>query len=175
MKHFKNRLGRTKQAIKEVRILSTVGFDQLSKYLTFVLGKEEYGLEILRVKEIIGLMSITKVPKMPFFVRGIINLRGTVIPVIDLRLKFGMPEIQDTEETCIIVVDLGKCLVGVVVDKVSEVLDIEDTEIDETPSFGVDVDTTFILGIGKTKERVVILLDIAKVLADEITQLASIA
>ncbi len=155
--------------------MSVVGFDQLSKYLTFVLGKEEYGLEILRVKEIIGLMTITKVPKMPEFVRGVINLRGTVIPVVDLRLKFGMAETADTEETCIIVVDLGEALVGVVVDRVSEVLDIEDTEIDETPSFGVSIDTSFILGIGKTKGKVVILLNIAKVLVDETAQLAGFA
>ena len=155
--------------------MSTVGFDRLSKYLTFVLGKEEYGLEILRVKEIIGLMTITKVPRMPEFVRGVINLRGTVIPVVDLRLKFGMPQVTDTEETCIIVVDLGDTLMCVVVDKVSEVLDIEDTEIDQTPSFGVSLDTSFIFGIGKSKNKVVILLDIERVLTSEAAELEGFA
>ncbi len=150
-------------------------FERLSKYLTFVLGDEEYGLEILRVKEIIGLMTITKVPRMPEFVRGVINLRGSVIPVVDLRLKFGLSAAQDTDETCIIVVDLGDSFIGVVVDKVSEVLDIDDSEIDETPSFGVSIDTSFIFGIGKAKDKVVILLDIARVLVTEISELSSIA
>ena len=150
--------------------MSKASLNDLNKYLTFVLGKEEYGLEILRVKEIIGLMAITAVPKMPTYVRGIINLRGKVIPVIDLRLKFEMERIQDTEETCIIVVDLGETLVGVVVDKVSEVLDIQEVDIDTTPSFGVVIDTSFILGIGKAKDKVVLLLDITKVLTSETTR-----
>jgi purine-binding chemotaxis protein CheW len=141
--------------------------NKLSKYLTFAIGNEEYGLEILKVREIIGLMEITRVPRMPAFVRGVINLRGKVIPVIDLRRKFGMETIEDTVETCIIVVDLGEMLMGVVVDKVSEVLDIPDSEIEETPSFGVEINTEFILGIGKAKGKVIILLDIRKVLTAE--------
>ncbi len=152
--------------------MSVADLEQLSKYLTFILGQEEYGLEILRVKEIIGLMAITAVPKMPDYVRGIINLRGKVIPVVDLRLKFEMERIQDTEETCIIVVDLGETLVGVVVDKVSEVLDIQDVDIDTTPSFGVAIDTSFILGIGKSKDKVVLLLDITRVLTSETIRLS---
>jgi purine-binding chemotaxis protein CheW len=140
---------------------------RLSKYLTFALGGEEYGLEILKVREIIGLMEITNVPRMPEFVRGVINLRGKVIPVVDLRLKFSMEKNADTQETCIIVVDLGSMYMGVVVDRVSEVLDIADEEIEPTPSFGIDIDTSFILGIGKSKNKVVILLDINKVLTPE--------
>lgn len=136
------------------------------KYLTFVLNREEYGLEIMRVKEIIGLMEITPVPRMPEFVRGVINLRGRVIPVVDLRLKFGMEHTEDTQETCIIVVDLNDTLMGVVVDRVSEVLDVAQTDIEEPPSFGIDLDTSFILGMGKAKSKVVILLDIRKVLTD---------
>lgn len=146
---------------------------KLSKYLTFTLGGEEYGLEILKVREIIGLMEITHVPRMPGFVRGVINLRGKVIPVVDLRLKFGMAAQEDTVETCIIVVDLGDMLMGVVVDHVSEVLDISDNDIEETPSFGVRIDTEFIMGIGKAKGKVIILLDIQKVLtAEEIVLLS---
>lgn len=140
---------------------------KLNKYLTFTLGDEEYGLEILKVREIMGLMDITAVPRMPEFVRGVINLRGKVIPVIDLRLKFELESIEDSKETCIIVVDLVDTLMGIVVDKVSEVLDIGRSEIEETPSFGVSVDTRFILGMGKAKGRVVILLDIQKVLTSE--------
>ena len=137
------------------------------KYLTFVLAQEEYGLEILKVREIIGMMDITAVPRTPDFVKGVVNLRGKVIPVVDLRLKFSMPEAQRTEETCIIVVYLGDIEMGIIVDKVSEVLDISGEDIEPAPSFGVDVDTEFILGIGKSGGKVTILLDINKVLTKE--------
>jgi purine-binding chemotaxis protein CheW len=134
------------------------------KYLTFGLGGEEYGLEILKVREIIGMMDITSVPRTPEFVMGVINLRGNVIPVVDLRLKFGMPHIDRTEETCIIVVDVLGMEMGILVDRVSEVLDIVDEEIQPAPDFGVAVDTEFILGIGRANDRVTILLDISQVL-----------
>lgn len=137
------------------------------KLLTFLLGREEYALDILSVREIIGLLEITRVPRLPPFVRGVINLRGKIVPVIDLRLKFGLEGVQDTKETCIIVVDLAELLMGVVVDKVSEVVDLAESEIEETPTFGVRVDTQFIVGIGKTKGRVIILLDIAKVITSQ--------
>lgn len=140
---------------------------KLNKYLTFQLGDEEYGLEILKVREIIGLMEITNVPRMPNFVRGVINLRGKVIPVIDLRQKFGMERADNTKETCIIVVDLDGLLMGIVVDKVSEVMDIQEQDIEETPTFGVSVDTEFIMGIGKAKGKIVIVLDIRRVLTAE--------
>jgi len=137
------------------------------KYLTFSLAEETYGLEILKVREIIGLMEITAVPRTPSFVQGVINLRGKVIPVIDLRLKFSMPEAERTEQTCIIVVDVGSVEMGIIVDKVSEVMDIAGEDIEDTPSLGTDVDTDFILGMGKTNDKVTILLDIAKVLGGE--------
>jgi purine-binding chemotaxis protein CheW len=159
-----------------IDVAAVVGAAGLNKYLTFSLGDEEYGVEILKVREIIGLMEITRVPRMPGFVRGVINLRGKVIPVVDLRLKFDMPREEDTERTCVIVADLGETLIGVVVDKVSEVLGIAQADIDETPAFGVSVDTEFILGMGKTKGKVVILLDIEKVLtAGEMKTLADAA
>jgi len=142
--------------------------NRAGKYLTFRLAQEQYGLEILKVREIIGLMDLTKVPKTPHDIRGVINLRGKVIPVLDLRLKFGMEAKQDTEETCIIVVDIagedGSILMGILVDAVSEVLDIQSSEIEDAPTFGADVDTRFILGIGKVKNTVKILLDIDRVL-----------
>ncbi len=134
------------------------------KYLTFRLADEEYGLEILKVREIMGMMEITAVPRTPEFVRGVINLRGNVIPVIDLRLKFGMEAVEQTEETCIIVVDVEGMEMGIVVDRVSEVLDIVAEEIQDAPSFGVSVDTDFILGIGKANDQVTILLNISEVL-----------
>jgi len=136
------------------------------KYLTFELAGESYGLAILKVREIIGLLNIAAVPRTPHFIKGVVNLRGKVIPVVDLRLKFGLPEVESTEQTCIIVVDLGKVQTGLVVDKVSEVLDIPADVIDETPSFGASVETDFILGMGKVSDSVKILLDIEKVLGE---------
>lgn len=138
--------------------------DRAGKYLTFVLANEEYGLEILKVREIIGMMEITAVPRTPAHVKGVINLRGKVIPVVDLRLKFSMVEAEHTDETCIIVVDVDGVEIGIIVDRVSEVLDIAGDDIDDPPSFGTSVDTEFILGMGKADSRVTILLDIAKVL-----------
>jgi len=144
------------------------------KYLTFILNNEEYGLEILKVREIIGVMDITPVPQTPSFIKGIINLRGKVIPVVDLRLKFVMPEIEYTKETCIIVVDISNRLMGIIVDTVSEVLDIAAKDIEPTPSLGSDIKTDFILGMGKIKGKVQILLDIDRVLTlDELALIAS--
>jgi purine-binding chemotaxis protein CheW len=138
------------------------------KYLTFSLGGEEYGVGILKVKEIIGLMMITPVPRTPSHVKGVINLRGKVIPVLDLRLRFGMDAIDYTERTCIIVVEIigeGSPLpMGIVVDSVSEVLNIKEADIEDTPTFGVKLDTDFILGMAKTESDVKILLDIDRVL-----------
>lgn len=136
------------------------------KYLTFVLAEEEYGFEVLKVREIIGVMSITVVPGMPPYVNGVINLRGKVIPVIDLRLKFAMPAAKHTSETCFIVVDVRGSLMGVVVDRVSEVLDIRGEDIEDAPDIGVAVQNDFILGMAKAKGRVKILLEIDKVLTE---------
>jgi purine-binding chemotaxis protein CheW len=135
------------------------------KYLSFFLGGEEYGIEILKVQEIIGMMAITRVPRTPDFIRGVINLRGKVIPIIDLRLKFGMQSMEQTDETCIIVVKTEGIEMGIVVDKVSEVMNIAEKDIEDAPSFGIDVNTEYILGIGKSDGRVKLLLDIDKVLS----------
>ena len=140
------------------------------KYLTFSLAGEEYGIGILKIKEIIGMMSITPVPRTPSYVKGVINLRGKVIPVVDLRLKFGMEEASYTERTCIIVVEIGSqggsVLIGIVVDSVSEVLNIKGADIEETPAFGARLDTDYILGMAKMNGGVKILLDIDKVLSE---------
>jgi purine-binding chemotaxis protein CheW len=144
------------------------------KYLTFALGREEYGLEILKVREIIGYMDITAVPRTPAYVKGVINLRGQVISVVDLRAKFAMETAARTEETCIIVVEIRqagrKLSTGIIVDRVSEVLNIAGENIEEPPSFGTSVDTAFILGMGKIGQSVKILLDIDKVLSSEEAQ-----
>jgi len=146
------------------------------QFLTFVLSKEEYGVEILKVREIMGIMEITPVPQTPDYMKGVINLRGKVIPIIDLRLKFAMPEVEHTKETCIIVAEVGATQVGVIVDGVSEVTDIKGEDIEEAPSFGQEIDTSFIMGLGKTKKKIVILLDIEKVLTtDELKMVEQIA
>jgi purine-binding chemotaxis protein CheW len=142
------------------------------KYLTFVLGNEEYGIEILRVREIIGLMEITTVPQTPDYMKGVINLRGKVIPVIDLRLKFSMQEEDHTQETCVIVVEVNSTSIGLIVDSVSEVSDISSEEIEEAPSFGQSIDTDFITGLGKVKDKVIIMLDIGVVLSAEELEIA---
>lgn len=145
------------------------------KYLTFKLADEEYGLEILKIREIIGLMEITRVPQTPDFVEGVINLRGRVIPVIDLRTRFGLPRTEYNDQTCIIVVDVGT-LMGVIVDTVEEVHDIPASDIEPPPRLGATVDTTFILGMGKVKGDVKILLDIDKVLtSEELVELRQVA
>jgi purine-binding chemotaxis protein CheW len=141
-------------------------FDE-GKFLTFALDKEEYGIEILKAREIISLMAITTVPQTPDYVKGVINLRGKVIPVIDLRLKFLMPEVEHSQETCIIVVEVGSTQAGIIVDSVSEVTDIRGEDIEEAPHFGREIDTKFIMGLGKTKDKIIILLDIEKVLSTE--------
>jgi purine-binding chemotaxis protein CheW len=159
----------SEQATLETAVTTTDAYAGLAgKYLTFALGGEVYGLEILKVQEIIGIMKVTSVPKTPAYVRGVINLRGQVIPVVDLRLKFGIASIEDTEKTCIIVVqvDCSDDIVtmGILVDEVSEVMDIDGEKIEASPSFGASVDTDFILGMGKIGKNVVMLLDIQRVL-----------
>ena len=150
------------------------------KYLTFKLDVEEFGLEILKVQEIIKMMDITRVPRTPAFVRGVINLRGKVIPVVDLRLKFEMDAKQNTDKTCVIVVTVrrgsGAVVMGIIVDEVSEVLDVAGASIEPSPEFGAAVDTSFILGMGKVGERVVTLLDVDKVLSgDEVAAVAAVS
>ncbi len=140
------------------------------KYLTFTLADEEYGIGILKIKEIIGIMPVTTVPQTPDFVKGVINLRGKVIPVMDLRLRFGMTAINYTERTCIIVVEIKKSIrtiqIGIVVDSVSEVLNIKGDDIEDTPTFGTKLNTDYILGMAKMEGGVKILLDIDRVLSE---------
>ena len=141
------------------------------KYLTFVLGDEEYGIGILKVKEIIGMMPIRPIPRTPEFVKGVINLRGKVIPVIDLRMRFSLEAKPYDERTCIIVVEASgaslKSAMGVVVDSVNEVANIKQDQVEQTPSFGVNLDTAYILGMAKAGDGVKILLDIDQVLGSE--------
>lgn len=153
------------------------------KYLTFSLENEGYGVEILRVCEIIGLIDITPLPRTPPYVKGVINLRGAIIPVIDLRARFSMPAQEYTEETCVIVVEVIDTAldemfqVGAIVDRVSEVLRIPKEQVEPAPSFSGSLNTDFIMGMGKLDNAVLILLDVDRVLAevdaDELLELAA--
>lgn len=141
------------------------------KYLTFHLGNEEFAIQVLRVREIMGVQEITAVPQTASYVKGVINLRGKVIPVVDLRLKFGLPEMEYTQRTCIIVVQIQgegeKLPIGVIVDAVSEVVTLQAGEIEDTPDFGDGVATPYLLGMAKIKGKVKILLDIDRVLSSQ--------
>jgi purine-binding chemotaxis protein CheW len=141
------------------------------KYLTFRLAKEEYGIPITKVKEIIGMMDITQIPQSQEYMKGVINLRGNVIPVIDLRARFSMEVIEPTDRTCIIVVEIyrGSTLhmIGMVVDSVSEVIFVNDDQIDASVSFGMQLKDRYITGMAKTENGVKILLDIDKMVSGE--------
>jgi purine-binding chemotaxis protein CheW len=142
------------------------------KYLTFTLGAETYGLEVLKVREIIRLPSITPVPQMPSHILGVMNLRGKIIPVLDLHIRFGLPNQAATERTCVVVVQAktgnsAETLMGLVVDDVQEVMGISEAEIEETPEFGSSFSTDYLVGVAKLKGKVALLLDIARVLATE--------
>jgi len=145
--------------------------DRAGKYLTFTIGKEEFGVGVLTVREIMGIQEITAVPQTPPYLKGVINLRGKVIPVVDLRLKFDLASIEYTQRTCIIVVQVGSAttplLMGIVVDEVSEVITMAPGDIEDTPDFGTTIETSFILGMAKIKGKVKILLDINAVLTSQ--------
>lgn len=160
---------------------NTAKVAQSGKYITFTLANEDYGLYILSVKEIIGMMKVTKVPKTPDFVRGVINLRGKIHPVIDLRKRFNLEMKDDDERTPIIIVEVRQAntvqFIGIVVDSVSEVINVEKADIEKSPAFGQSMDTSFILGLAKINNRVVTLLDIDQILSNEhlvvVSELAS--
>ncbi len=138
-----------------------------NQYLTFTLGQEEYGVEILKVQEIKGYSAITPIPNTPPYIKGVMNLRGTIIPVVDLRSKFAMAEAEYNQFTVIIVVKVGPKAIGLVVDAVSDVLNIPKTDIQAPPDFGAQVETRFISGLAKAGEKLVVLLDIDRVVRDD--------
>lgn len=167
------------KATESINQTIKIGTDKEGKYLTFTLANEEYGIGILKIREIIGMMPITTVPQTPPFFKGVINLRGKVIPVVNLRIRFGMEEVDYSERTCIIGVEIaglhGIVLIGIVVDTVSEVLNVVSDEIEDTPIFGTKLDTDKILGIAKMEGGIKILLDIDQILMiDEIEMLKKV-
>ena len=149
------------------------------KYLTFRLNEEEFGLEIMKVQEIIGIMPVTHLPRLPQYVRGIVNLRGRIVPTVDLRLKFGLPSVPDTGKTCIIVVEVqsakGNLNVGLIVDEVAEVVHIDANEADHVSQFAGNIAMEYVLGVGVVNDSVKILLDIDKVMTfDEVKDIQTL-
>jgi purine-binding chemotaxis protein CheW len=142
-----------------------------NKFLTFLLGQEIYGLPIKKAKEIIGMMEITHIPKTQGYIKGVINLRGKIIPIVDLRLRFGMAEKEFTDRTCIIVIEVAandnQRLAGIVVDTVSEVVNIQKGEIEPPPEYGAQIEGSFLMGLGKIKDKVILILDFEKILNRE--------
>jgi len=160
---------------KQTELMEMEEDTQKGKFLIFSLGKEDYGIEIMYVTEIIGIQSITEVPELPVYIKGIINLRGKIIPVMDVRLRFGKPEREYDERTCVIVIDIKDASIGLIVDRVSEVLTISETEIVPPPQLDKDYQRKYIKGIGKVEREVKLLLDCEKLLNDnEIDGLSSI-
>lgn len=156
----------------ESAVLKGLSIDNYeSKFLTFVLEENGYGVPILKVSEIIGLIDITPVPRTPVFIKGVINLRGKIIPVMDLRIKFGMAEKTYDQNTCIIIINLEfkktTKQMGVIVDIVSEVSNIPISDIEEPPSYSKEEENNFLLGVGKIKDKVIMLLDIEKAIFSE--------
>ncbi len=150
---------------------------QAGKYLAFTLGRESYGLPVLKVREIIRLVTITPVPQMPEHIRGVINLRGKIVPVVDLRIKFGLPVTESNESACVVVVQVmlssgGNIHMGLIVDGVEEVINIAAADIEPTPDFGMKVDTAYLLGMAKAKNRVIALLDIDRVVGASTADIA---
>jgi purine-binding chemotaxis protein CheW len=146
-----------------------------SQFLTFNLGEELYGVDILRVQEIKGYTAVTKIPNTPSYIKGVLNLRGTIVPIVELRTKFGMPTIEYTMFTVIIVVVVKEKVMGLVVDAVSDVLDIDKKDVQAPPNFGARINVSFMNGIGKSGDKLVTLLDIDRMLSGEDLQGAAAA
>lgn len=142
-----------------------------NQYLTFKLDEELYALDIAQVREVLDFTRVTKVPRTPDFMRGVINLRGNVVPVVDLRLKFGMSKVEQTVDTCIIIVEIivddEPTVLGALADSVEEVLELEPRQIEPAPKIGTRLNTDFIKGMGKKEEQFIIILDIDKVFSAE--------
>ena len=142
-----------------------VAAGQPNEFLTFTLGDEEYGVDILKVQEIRGYDTVTKIPDAPDFIKGVINLRGAIVPVIDLRIKFNLASVAYNEFTVMIILNIARRIVGIVVDSVSDVTQLTPEQIKPTPEFGSALDTSYITGLGALDERMLILIDIEKLMS----------
>lgn len=135
------------------------------EYLTFVLGSEEYGIEILKVQEIRGYDSVTRIANTPAFIKGVVNLRGRIVPIVDLRIKFNLGRVEYDEFTVVIILNLGGRVVGIVVDGVSDVMALQDSHIRDVPDLVSNIDTHYILGLASVEERMLILIDIERLMS----------
>jgi purine-binding chemotaxis protein CheW len=154
--------------------------DEGTQFLTFILDNEAYGVEILRVQEIKGWTPVTRIPNTPEYMQGVLNLRGTIVPIVDMRMRFNLEQIEYTPITVIIVLsvksDNGERVIGLVVDSVSDVIDVNAEDIKATPDFGTTLNTEFINGLATSAEHMVMLLDVDKLLSvDEMTALAQVS
>lgn len=158
MKEIKS-MDKRKQAEAEI--------EEMEQYVTFTIGSEVYGVEVLKVQEIIGMTQITHMPNSMRFMKGVINLRGSVVPVVDMRLKLDMEEQEYTKFTVILIIEVKGTLVGIIVDAVSDVVGLPLSSIQETPHFSANIDTDYIKGIAKKAEQLIIVLDVDKILSSE--------
>ncbi|HON77708.1 MAG TPA: chemotaxis protein CheW [Spirochaetota bacterium] len=158
MKEIKS-MDKRKQAEAEI--------EEMEQYVTFTIGSEVYGVEVLKVQEIIGMTQITHMPNSMRFMKGVINLRGSVVPVVDMRLKLEMEEQEYTKFTVILIIEVKGTLVGIIVDAVSDVVGLPLSSIQETPHFSANIDTDYIKGIAKKAEQLIIVLDVDKILSSE--------
>ncbi|HQO01232.1 MAG TPA: chemotaxis protein CheW [Spirochaetota bacterium] len=158
MKEIKT-MDKRKQAEAEI--------EEMEQYVTFTIGNEVYGVEVLKVQEIIGMTQITHMPNSMRFMKGVINLRGSVVPVVDMRLKLEMEEQEYTKFTVILIIEVKGTLVGIIVDAVSDVVGLPLSSIQETPHFSANIDTDYIKGIAKKAEQLIIVLDVDKILSSE--------
>ena len=160
--------------------MSALAAEEKETYLTFTLGEETFALQVANVREVLDLTDVTKVPRTPDFMRGVINLRGSVVPVVDMRIKFGLPAVQDTMDTCVIVVEVNldgeTTEIGALADSVQEVFELAESDIEPPPSIGMRLHTDFIKGMGKRENRFIIILDINKIFSvDELILVADAA
>ena len=137
------------------------------EYLTFVLGGEEYGLDILKVQEIRGYDAVTQIANTPDFIKGVVNLRGKIVPIVDLRIKFKLGKVEYNELTVVIILNLGKRVVGIVVDGVSDVTALKQEQLSDVPSLVAGIDTKYIVGLATVEEQMLILVDIEKLMGSE--------
>jgi purine-binding chemotaxis protein CheW len=152
---------------KQTAVSSTSSHSAAGEYLTFVLGAEQYGLEILKVQEIRGYDAVTKIANTPEFIKGVVNLRGKIVPIVDLRIKFHLGKVEYNEFTVVIILSLGSRVVGIVVDGVSDVLELKAEQIREMPSLVTNIDTQYIVGLATVEERMLILVDIEQLMSSQ--------
>ncbi|HNO75319.1 chemotaxis protein CheW [Nitrosomonas mobilis] len=145
--------------------LSSIQDSANSEFLAFRLGKEEYGIDILKVQEIRGYDAITKIANAPEFIKGMVNLRGVIVPIVDMRIKFNLGEVHYDQFTVVIILNLSGRVVGIVVDSVSDVINLEMEQVHATPEFGAAVDTEYIMGLGTVEDRMLVLIDIEKLMS----------